>query len=463
MYTILDQEIKFLPGVGPKRAEVLEKELGIKTYHDLIYYYPYKYIDRTKYHKISEINPQMPYIQAKGKIISVETVGTGNKQRLIALFKDETGVMELLWFKGVKYQKETLRPDVSYIVFGKPSEFNGKINVVHPDMELEDGQQLKPSGLFQGYYITTEEMKKRFITSKAINKLQLVLLEKVQGKITETLPEYLIQKLKLSSLDNALTNIHKPKNTLELRKARFRLKFEELFLIQLKILSMKHQRENKFKGYQFEKVGHNFNTFYKDYLPFELTNAQKRVIKEIRKNVGGTHQMNRLLQGDVGSGKTLVALMAMLIAIDNGFQTALMAPTEILAQQHFNSISTLLDGMGLNVALLTGTTKTADRKIMHEQLTNGEIHILVGTHALIEDTVSFERLGLVIIDEQHRFGVAQRARLWKKNDLIPPHVLVMTATPIPRTLSMTVYGDLDVSVIDELPPREKTSADHPFL
>ena len=455
MYSILNQEIKFLSGVGPKRAEILEKELGIKTYNDLIYYYPYKYIDRTKFHKISEINAQMPFIQVKGKIISFETIGNGNKQRLIALFKDETGVMELLWFKGVKFQKESLKTNVSYIVFGKPSEFNRKINVVHPEMELEDGQQLKPSGLFQAFYNTSEGMKKKFITSKVMNKLQLLLLEKVKGKIQETMPEYIIQKVKLTSLENALTNIHKPQNTLELRKARFRLKFEELFFVQLKILSLKHQRDNKFKGFQFEKVGHNFNTFYKKYLPFELTDAQKRVIKEIRRNVGGTHQMNRLIQGDVGSGKTLVALMSMLLAIDNGFQTALMAPTEILAQQHYNSISALLDGMGLNVALLTGTSKTSERKTLHEQLLNGEVHILIGTHALIEDTVNFQKLGLVIIDEQHRFGVAQRAKLWKKNQLIPPHVLVMTATPIPRTLSMTMYGDLDISVIDELPPGRK--------
>ncbi len=455
MQDILGQDIKFLPGVGPKRAEILQKELGIKTFYDLIYYYPYKYIDRTKFYKIKDIHAQMPYIQVKGKIISIETVGAANKERLVALFQDETGTMELLWFKGVKYQKEALKTNVTYTIFGKPAEFNGKMNVVHPEMEQEGTQTLKPSGLFQGYYITTEEMKKKFVNSKVVNKLALALVEKVRGKIKESIPAYLVEKMKLITLEEALVNIHKPEDTLTLRKARFRLKFEELFFIQLKILSLKHQRENKFKGYKFSEIGYNFNTFYKDYLPFELTNAQKKVIKEIRKDVGGTHQMNRLLQGDVGSGKTLVALMTMLMAIDNGFQASLMAPTEILAQQHFTSISNLLSGMSLNVKLLTGSTKTSERKILHEKLQNGEIHILIGTHALIEDTVNFHKLGLVIIDEQHRFGVAQRAKLWKKNQLIPPHVLVMTATPIPRTLSMTVYGDLDVSVIDELPPGRK--------
>ncbi len=455
MSEFLDQEIKFLPGVGPKRAELLYKELKIKTYRDLIYYFPFKYIDRTKFYNISEIHAQMPYIQVKGKIRSLETVGIGNKQRLSAQFYDNTGTIELIWFRAIKWQKEHLKLNKEYIVFGKPGEFGGKLNVVHPEMETEEENQLKPAGLFQGYYITSENMKKTYVNSKTINKLQLTLAGLAVGKIPETLPESLIRKLKLISLEKALITIHKPENTLDLKNATFRLKFEELFYIQLRILALKHHRENKFKGYRFENVGYNFNTFYNDFLPFELTNAQKKVVKEIRRDINRNVQMNRLLQGDVGSGKTLVALLTMLIALDNEFQCALMAPTEILAQQHFNSISKFLNGMNVEVALLTGSTKKRERNILHEKLENGSLQILIGTHALIEDNVVFKNLGLVVIDEQHRFGVAQRAKLWQKNDLIPPHVLVMTATPIPRTLAMTVYGDLDVSVIDELPPGRK--------
>ena len=455
MPDFLDQDIKFLPGVGPKRAEILRKELNVKTFGDLIYYYPYKYIDRTKFYRISEIHAQMPYIQVKGKIRSLETVGNGRKARLSARFSDGTGTIELIWFRSVQWQRENLQVNKEYIVFGKPSEFNGRINVVHPEMETEEEKQLKPSGLFQGYYITSENMKNNYLNSKAINKLQLTLITLAKGKIRETLPEYLVKKLKLVSLEDALITIHKPENSIALKNATFRLKFEELFLIQLKILALKNHREKKFKGYRFEQVGYNFNKFYKDFLPFELTGAQKKVIREIRKDVNRNIQMNRLLQGDVGSGKTLVALMIMLLAIDNGYQCSLMAPTEILAQQHFQSVTNFLQGMELNVKLLTGSTKTSERKVLHEELESGKIQILIGTHALIEDTVNFKNLGLVVIDEQHRFGVAQRAKLWKKNDLIPPHVLVMTATPIPRTLAMTVYGDLDVSVIDELPPGRK--------
>lgn len=450
----LSQDIKFLPGVGPRRAELLDKELNIKTFGDLIYYFPYKYIDRTRFYKISEINAQMPYIQVRGKIHSVELTGAGVKQRLTARFYDETGSIELIWFKGVKWQQENLKINSEYIVFGKPSEFGGRINVVHPEMETEE-QQLLSAGLFQGYYITTENMKKRYLNSKAINKLQLKLIELAHGKIEETLPGSVIGKLKMVSLEKALITIHKPEDTITLRNARFRLKFEELFIIQIKILSLKHNRENKFKGFRFEKVGYNFNTFYHDFLPFELTGAQKKVLREIRRDVNRNIQMNRLLQGDVGSGKTLVALMTVLLAMDNGFQSCLMAPTEILAQQHFQSISNFLNGMGVELGLLTGSTRASERKVLHEKLLSGEIQLLIGTHALIEDTVNFHNLGLVIIDEQHRFGVAQRAKLWQKNELIPPHVLVMTATPIPRTLAMTVYGDLDVSVIDELPPGRK--------
>ena len=455
MPDFLEQDIKFLPGVGPKRAEILYKELNIKTFGDLIYYFPFKYIDRTRFYKISEIHAQMPYIQVKGKIRTMETVGSGNKARLSARFYDDTGSIELVWFRAIKWQKENLKLNKEYIVFGKPSEFNGRINVVHPEMETEEEKQLKPAGLFQGYYITTENMKNKYLNSKTINKFQLTLIQLAKGKIKETLPESILKKLKLASLEKSLTTIHKPENTVDLKNARFRLKFEELFHIQLKILALKHNREKKYKGFRFEEIGYNFNTFYKDFLPFELTGAQKKVIREIRRDVNRNIQMNRLLQGDVGSGKTLVALMTMLIAMDNGFQSCIMAPTEILAQQHYQSVTKFLNGMNVNVGLLTGSTKTSERKILHEELETGKMQILIGTHALIEDTVVFKKLGLVVIDEQHRFGVAQRAKLWQKNDLIPPHVLVMTATPIPRTLAMTVYGDLDVSVIDELPPGRK--------
>lgn len=455
MSEFFDQDIKFLPGVGPKRAELLNKELKIKTFKDLIYYFPYKYIDRTKIYKISELHADMPFIQVKGKITQLQTVGSGPKERLTAFFTDGTGTIELIWFRAVKWQKSNLKTNKEYIVFGKPSVFSGGLNVVHPEIESEEENRLNPAGLFQGYYITSENMKKQFMNSRAIHKLQLKLIEISEGRIKETLPAHLTHKLKVSSLENALKNIHKPTNTRELKNATFRLKFEELFYIQLKILALKNSREQKFKGYKFGKVGLNFNKFYKDFLPFELTNAQKRVIKEIRRDTNRNIQMNRLLQGDVGSGKTLVALMCMLIAIDNDFQCCLMAPTEILAQQHFQSITKFLNGMNIEISLLTGSTKKSERKIIHQNLENGKLQILTGTHALIEDTVVFNKLGLVVIDEQHRFGVAQRAKLWQKNELIPPHVLVMTATPIPRTLAMTVYGDLDVSVIDELPPGRK--------
>ncbi len=455
MSNFLDQEIKFLPGVGPKRAEILTKELKIKTFGDLIYYYPYKYIDRTKYFTIAELHAEMPYVQVKGVIRSIETIGTGAKQRLSARFSDNTGTMELVWFRGIKWQKENLKLNKVYTVFGKPAMFGGKISVVHPELETEEEQRLSPSGLFQAHYNTTEKMKKGFLHSKSINKFQLTLSSLAKGKITETLPEYLTTKLKLMPLENALISIHKPENSIELKNARFRLKFEELFFIQLKILALKHNRNQKFKGFHFQNVGYNFNTFYKKFLPFELTNAQKKVIKEIRADVNRNTQMNRLVQGDVGSGKTLVALMTMLLAMDNDYQSCLMAPTEILAQQHYQSISNFLQGMNINVGLLTGSTKARERKSIHAALLLGEMQLIIGTHALIENTVQFKKLGLVVVDEQHRFGVAQRAKLWKKTDLIPPHILVMTATPIPRTLAMTVYGDLDVSVIDELPPGRK--------
>lgn len=454
MPEFLDQDIKFLHGVGPKRAELLKKELGIFTFRDLLYYFPYKYIDRTKFHKIAEINAQDAYIQVKGKIRSFELLGEPRKQRLLAVFYDETGSLDLIWFSGIKYIRENLMPETTCIAFGRPSVFNGRINLIHPELETSEGEQIH-AGILQAFYNTTETLKKRFLNTRAINKLQYNLMIAGEGKIYETLTSPIRKKLKLLPLSQALRQIHFPENTQLLQKATFRLKFEELFYIQLKILSLKHRRTEAFKGFIFERIGYNFNKFYENNLPFELTGAQKKVIKEIRKDLGSGIQMNRLLQGDVGSGKTLVALMIALIAFDNGFQVSLMAPTEILAIQHYHTIVRMLSGISIKIALLTGSTKKSERNIILRQLKTGEIQMLIGTHALIEDTVNFNRLGLAIIDEQHRFGVAQRALLWKKNEGIPPHVLVMTATPIPRTLAMTLYGDLDVSVIDELPPGRK--------
>lgn len=454
MPSLLQQDIKFLAGVGPKRAELLKSELGIFTFSDLLYYFPYKYVDRTKYYTIREINSQMPYVQVIGQIQKVEKVGEGAKARLTAIFVDQTGSMDLIWFKGIKWVLSSLVADKKFVVYGKPSAFNGRINIVHPELELYDDLKNNISGSIQAFYNTSEKMKNNFLTSKAILKLQANLSLAIKGKIVETLPAWFVEKNRLEGLNNALYAVHFPQNVDQMRKAQFRLKFEELFFIQLKILSLKSYREKRFRGHVFSRVGENLNTFYHECLPFELTDAQKRVIKEIRKDVGSGLQMNRLLQGDVGSGKTLVALMCMLIALDNNVQACLMAPTEILAVQHFQTLSRLLQPIGLNIKLLTGSTKAKDRKPLHEELENGQVDILIGTHALIENKVAFKNLGFVVIDEQHRFGVAQRAKLWAKNST-PPHVLVMTATPIPRTLAMTVYGDLDVSVIDELPPGRK--------
>ncbi|MDP4185161.1 MAG: ATP-dependent DNA helicase RecG [Bacteroidota bacterium] len=454
MSTLEEQDIKFLPGVGPKRALLLSKELNINNCSDLLYYFPYKYIDRTRIYTIREINGSMPYIQLKGKIISMQQIGDNRKKRLVAMFSDGTGTLELIWFQGISWTIQNIKLNTEYLLFGKPSEFNGKINVAHPDLEEPAKSLATFTGYLQAYYNTTEKLKNSFLHSKAIHKLQIQLLSQLKGKIAETLPTYLIQKLKLISLEEALFNIHIPTNPELLHKAQFRLKFEELFYIQLKILSLKNLRDHKFRGHIFHKIGYYFNSFYKNNLPFELTNAQKRVIREIRLDVGSGKQMNRLLQGDVGSGKTMVALMTALMAIDNGYQACLMAPTEILANQHYESIKGMLAGLTLQTGLLTGSTRKAERKTIHEHLLSGEMQLLIGTHALIEDTVNYRNLGLVIIDEQHRFGVEQRSRLWAKNSS-PPHILVMTATPIPRTLAMTIYGDLDVSVIDELPPGRK--------
>ena len=450
----LNTELKFLKGVGPKKAELFASELGLFTYADLIHYYPYKYIDKSKFYKISEVNQNLAYIQIKGKFTSLSETGTKFKKRLSANFTDETGTIELVWFKGVKWIKDSIKPDVEYIIFGKPTIFNNKFNIVHPEIEELSKYDSKINSALEPAYNTTEKMKNGFLNSKTILRIQQTLMQQVYSSIWETLPAYITDKYKLLPLKEALKNIHFPTDLETLKKAEYRLKFEELFYIQLKLLRLKKVRIEKSNGYQFSVVGDFFNNFYKNNLPFELTNAQKRVIKEIRVDFGSGKQMNRLLQGDVGSGKTLVALMTALIAIDNNYQTAIMAPTEILATQHFESIKELLNGLGLNIALLTGSTKAKERRILHKQLEDGEIHILIGTHALIEDKVKFKNLGYVVIDEQHRFGVAQRAKMWKKNTK-PPHILVMTATPIPRTLAMTLYGDLDVSIIDELPPGRK--------
>jgi len=449
-----EQDIKYLKGVGPRRAELLNKELNIFTFGDLLYYFPYKYIDKSRFYKINEINTTIAFIQLRGKILSFRTEGHPRKKRLIAEFTDDTGTIELVWFQGANWIIKNYKTNVEYIVFGRPALFNRKISIAHPEVETADKQESNVNSKYQAQYNTTEKLKNSYINSRTIYKLIGNLINELDRKIEETLPHYLLEKLNLLPLSKALFNIHFPENNDLLRKSNYRLKFEELFFIQLNILKVKNFRNRSIEGFVFSKVGDNLNTFYKKRLDFELTNAQKRVIKEIRKDLGSGKQMNRLLQGDVGSGKTLVALMCMLIALDNGFQACIMAPTEILANQHFDTITSFLKGLDINISLLTGTTKKNEREIIHENLQKGELQILIGTHALLEDPVKFKNLGLVIIDEQHRFGVAQRAKLWKKNEN-PPHVLVMTATPIPRTLAMTLYGDLDVSVIDEMPPGRK--------
>ncbi|GHV43277.1 ATP-dependent DNA helicase RecG [Bacteroidia bacterium] len=455
MFEKIIPDIKFLAGVGPKRAELLKKELEIVNADDLIRYYPYRYVDRSRFYYIHEIGSEVPFIQIRGQILRFEKQGDGRKQRLTAIFSDGRSTIELVWFQGIKFALEKLKTHTDYIVFGRPTAFNGRYNIAHPDIDRpEDLPPPEQMGL-QPYYNTTEKMKHNFLNSKAIQKIMANLLVQLKDlEFAETLTPEILKKYALTGLKEALFNIHFPQNSEKLNHARQRLKFEELFYVQLHILHQTKLREQNVKGFVFNKIGDFFNNYYKKHLPFELTNAQKRVLKEIRADAGSGRQMNRLLQGDVGSGKTIVALFSMLMALDNGFQAAIMAPTEILAQQHYASISELLEQMNVNVALLTGSTKAKERETLHEKLQSGEIHILIGTHALIEDTVNFKNLGLVVIDEQHRFGVAQRARLWKKNTQ-PPHILVMTATPIPRTLAMTLYGDLKISVIDELPPGRK--------
>jgi ATP-dependent DNA helicase RecG len=453
MQQYLQQDIQFLPGVGPKRADLLRQELQINTFEDLLTYYPFRYVDRSRFYKISEVSSDMPQIQIQGKIVGYASAGKGRGKRLTADFTDGTGQISLVWFKGAKWIPENYPVGKELIVFGKPTVYQRKLNVVHPELE-DPGKKHAVSSKLQAVYSTTEKLKDQYLTSKAISKLMANLVKGLPAKFEETMPAWLLKKLNLVNLDTAMRQIHFPDSSGEYKRAELRLKFEELFYIQLNILQSKTDRNKRFHGNVFETVGESFNTFYRDHLPFELTGAQKKVMKEIRRDMGSGRQMNRLLQGDVGSGKTLVALMSMLIAIDNGFQTCIMAPTEILAQQHFKSISQFLDGMAIRVELLTGSVKKALREPIHEALLDGSLHILIGTHALIEDVVQFKNLGFVVIDEQHRFGVAQRARLWKKANVLP-HVLVMTATPIPRTLAMTLYGDLDVSVIDELPPGRK--------
>ena len=454
MLDLSTRDIKYLPGVGPQRASLLAKELNIVSFKDLLYYFPYKYVDRSRIYTIREIDGNMPYIQLRGKFLSFETFGEGRQRRLVGHFSDGTGVMDAVWFQGLKFVMGKIKAGVEYIIFGKPTVFGGRINVAHPDVDEADELTVGNMGL-QPYYNTTEKMKRMLINSHAVEKLMRNLFHAIQREpFEETLSPWMVESFHLMPLAEALYNIHFPQNPELLRKAQYRLKFEELFYVQLNILRYTKERRNKFRGLPFEHVGEIFNTFYSQNLPFQLTGAQKRVIKEMRRDMGSGRQMNRLLQGDVGSGKTLVALMTMLIALDNGYQACMMAPTEILANQHYETICRFLAGMNVRVELLTGNVKGKRRETILKDLLTGDVKILIGTHAVIEDTVNFSSLGLVVIDEQHRFGVAQRAKLWSKN-IYPPHVLVMTATPIPRTLAMTLYGDLDVSVIDELPPGRK--------
>ena len=457
MSTILDQDIAYLAGVGPRRKEILQKELGIATFGDLLEYFPYKYVDRSRVYRISELSADMPFVQLMGRILSFEEFSMGaRKKRVVAHFSDGHGVCDLVWFNGARYIYDNYKVGREYIVFGKPGIYGQRFQISHPDIDDADKLQLSEMGM-QPYYVTTERMKKAGITSRQMERLTKTLLSKITVPLPETLPPFITERLHLVSRDQAMRLVHYPRNAEQTQQARLRLKFEELFYVQMNILRYASQQRKKYRGYVFQRVGELFHWFYDHNLPFSLTGAQKRVMHEIRADMCSGRQMNRLLQGDVGSGKTLVALMSMLIAADNGFQACLMAPTEILAEQHLQTLREFLRGMDVSVELLTGTVKGRRRQQVLDGLVRGEVHILVGTHAIIEDGVQFQRLGLAVIDEQHRFGVAQRAKLWGKSDY-PPHVLVMTATPIPRTLAMTLYGDLDVSVIDELPPGRKPIA-----
>lgn len=450
----LQTPIAYLKGVGPSRAQTLQSELGVYTYQDLLNLFPNRYLDKTQYYKISQLQRNSAEVQVIGKIIHLKEVGQKRGKRLVATFVDDTGKMELVWFRGQKWIKENIKLNVPYVIYGKTNWFNGTFSMPHPEMELLEDHKNGLKVSMQPIYPSSEKLTNKGITNKVTSKLLQQLFIDTKAQFAETLPVYLLKELKLIGKSDALLNIHFPKSQQDLAKAQFRLKFEELFYIQLQLIAKKMVRKNKIKGFPFNAVGTYFSDFYNNYLPFELTNAQKRVVKEIRADLGSNAQMNRLLQGDVGSGKTIVALMTMLLALDNGFQACLMAPTEILATQHYNGITELLQGLNIKVSLLTGSVKKSARRIIHEELESGELHILIGTHALLEDKVQYKNLGLAIIDEQHRFGVAQRAKLWRKNTM-PPHILVMTATPIPRTLAMSLYGDLDISLIDELPPGRK--------
>ena len=451
---LLSTSIDFLKGVGPARADLLKKELNIFTYRDLLYYFPFRYIDKSKVFKVSDLHSDLPFVQIKGKIIRFEDVGKGRSKRLVAHLQDDTGVVQLVWFKGVRWIKSSLKLDIDYLVFGKPSSFKNRFNIVHPEVDLYEDYNKKAHVGLQGVYHSSEKLSAKGLNSRGILKLIKNLIPLLKNDIQESLSDEIIKDLNLPSKEKALVDIHLPKNNTDFIRAQKRLKFEEFFFLQLHLLKIKLIRTKKLKGYPFPIIGDNFNEFYNSHLPFELTGAQKRVLKEIRKDVQGNAQMNRLLQGDVGSGKTLVAFLSMLMAVDNNFQACIMAPTEILAQQHLETLSEFTKDMNLEIGILTGSSKAKARKDLHEKLESGTLNLLIGTHALLEDNVVFKNLGLVVIDEQHRFGVAQRSKLWKKNEF-PPHVLVMTATPIPRTLSMTLYGDLEVSVIDEMPPGRK--------
>jgi ATP-dependent DNA helicase RecG len=452
---LLDTPIEYLKGVGPHRGDLLRKEMNIHKYGDLINLYPNRYIDRTRYFKINQLINSNSEVQIVGKVVHIKTIDQGKgKSRLVATFLDDTGQMELVWFQGQKWVKESLKLNTVYVIFGKVTQFGSVYNMAHPEMELLEEHKTTLRSAMQPVYPSTEKLNNKGVTNKVINKMMMQLFSETHQLFSESLSDSIIEELKLIPKKEALLNIHFPKNQELLAKAQFRLKFEELFFIQLQLITKNLIRKHKIKGFPFEIIGENFNNFYNNHLPFELTNAQKRVLKEIRNDLGSHAQMNRLLQGDVGSGKTIVALMCMLIAKDNGFQSCLMAPTEILANQHFNGITELAKDLNINIRILTGSTKIAQRRIIHEELENGTLDIIIGTHALLEDKVQFKNLGLAVIDEQHRFGVEQRSKLWTKSE-IPPHVLVMTATPIPRTLAMSLYGDLDISVIDELPPGRK--------
>ena len=453
MNELQNMDIKYLHGVGPKRAELLAKQLDIRSYYDLLYYFPFRYIDRSTIHRICDLDGELPYIQLRGRFVVFTPQGQGAKRRINALFSDGTGTIECVWFNRVKQIQDAYHTGVEYVIFGKPTLFKGVYSIAHPEVDVYNPQKMTAG--VRGMYNLTETLRNRAFSQRTMQQLiDNLLSANVVQRLADPLPEVLMRRHRLMPLHEALVNIHQPASIDALQRAQFRLKYDELFMLQLNILKYASTRNAKFKGLVFNKVGNYFNRFYSECLPFPLTGAQKRVIKEIRKDMGSGRQMNRLLQGDVGSGKTLVALMCMLLAIDNNYQAAIMAPTEILATQHFETISSMVEPLGIKCALLTGSTRKKLREAIHEQLLSGELQIIVGTHALLEDVVQFRNLGLVIIDEQHRFGVAQRARLWTKNST-PPHVLVMTATPIPRTLAMTVYGDLDVSVIDELPPGRK--------